>query len=119
MLPPIQLPDKEFFSMGEVSRIVGVPPHTLRYWEHRVGFPRPARRSSGHRRFTRKDLEAILSVKTLIAQEGLTTRAAHRALKFERTGRSRGAPSDGASREVLDLLREVRREINAMIQELK
>lgn len=117
MLPPIQLPDKEFFTMGEVSRIVGVPPHTLRYWESRVGFPRPARRSSGHRRFTRKDLETILSVKSLIAQEGLTTRAAHRALKSNQP--REGTAVDGTSQEALGLLREVRREIDAMIEELR
>ncbi len=31
-MPP-RLPDKLYFKIGEVSRIVGVKPYVLRYWE--------------------------------------------------------------------------------------
>ncbi|HNF59307.1 MAG TPA: MerR family DNA-binding transcriptional regulator, partial [Elusimicrobiota bacterium] len=36
-------PDKEYFSIGEVSRLSGVKPHVLRYWERAFGLVRPAR----------------------------------------------------------------------------
>ena len=78
-LPPA-LPDKEFFTMGEASRIAQVPSYTLRYWETRVGLLKPARRSSGHRRYTRQDLEMILQVKDMIQHRRLTPAGARRAL---------------------------------------
>lgn len=36
-------------SIGALSRATGIPPETLRTWEHRYGFPLPERKPSGHR----------------------------------------------------------------------
>ena len=41
-----QLPDKLYFKIGEVSRITGVKPHVLRYWESQGKIIRPNRRRS-------------------------------------------------------------------------
>ena len=88
-LPPA-LPDKDFFTMGEVSRIAQVPSHTLRYWEERVGLLKPARRSSGHRRYTREDLETILFVKEMIQRRKMTPAGVKRALRGAGLRRRRG-----------------------------
>jgi MerR family transcriptional regulator, light-induced transcriptional regulator len=50
------------FSIGEVVELAGVPEGTLRMWERRHGFPRPARLASGHRRYSESDLEAVRKV---------------------------------------------------------
>lgn len=108
--------------MGEASRIVQVPAHTLRYWEARVGFLRPARRSSGHRRYTRSDIETILFVKDLIQRRKMTVAGARRALLDHKRGWKAGEekPGEGSSlpASTLKLLREVRKEIQTLVAEM-
>ena len=117
-LPP--LPDKEFFNVGETARITQVPPHTLRYWETHVGFLRPARRTSGHRRYSRADIETILQIKDFIERRKMTVAGARRALIDARKGTKTEEGSEaGASNSTLKLLREVRKEIDLMVSELR
>lgn len=111
--------------MGEASRIAQVPAYTLRYWEARVGFLRPARRSSGHRRYTRADLETILLVKDMVQRRKLTVAGARKALLEHKNGAKLPAPMQAAAdggavpAAALKLLREVRKEIQTLVNELK
>lgn len=77
-LPPI--PDKEFFSIGEASRIVQVPAYVLRYWENEFKVLRPVRRTSGQRKYTRKELELIFQVKDLLYIKKFTIAGAKKYL---------------------------------------
>lgn len=106
--------------MGEACRIAQVPPHTLRYWESEVGFPRPARRASGHRRYTRADLETIFEVKRLLQDRRMTVAGARRTLLERRRGPSgaRAEEAGQASPAALKLLREVRQELKELVSEL-
>jgi DICT domain-containing protein len=54
--------DEGVYGMGDVAERTGVAEGTLRMWERRHGFPTPARRSSGHRRYTDRDVELIRRV---------------------------------------------------------
>ena len=49
-------------SIGDVVAATGVGEATLRAWERRFGFPAPRREPSGHRRYSRGDIERIRSV---------------------------------------------------------
>lgn len=49
-------------SIGDVVAATGVGEATLRAWERRFGFPTPRREPSGHRRYSRDDIEQIRSV---------------------------------------------------------
>jgi DNA-binding transcriptional MerR regulator len=118
-IPP--LPEKDFFNMGETCRITQVPPHTLRYWEAQVGFLRPARRTSGHRRYSRVDLETIFFIKDMIERRKMTVAGARRALIEQRKGVKTEAADGGekADGSTLKLLREVRKEIDLLVSELR
>jgi DNA-binding transcriptional MerR regulator len=85
----------------------------LRYWETGLGFPRPARRPGGHRRYSRSDIEMILEIKSMLRGGGMTTAGARRAL----LGRRRGAQASG-SPAVQRFLREVRSELHDLVNEL-
>ncbi|MBV9684954.1 MAG: MerR family transcriptional regulator [Solirubrobacterales bacterium] len=62
-------------TMREMSARSGVSEATLRMWELRHGFPKPQRRSSGHRRYSEADLARVRAV--LRAREsGLSLQAA-------------------------------------------
>jgi len=49
-------------TMREMSTRSGVSEATLRMWELRHGFPKPQRRSSGHRRYSELDLARVRAV---------------------------------------------------------
>ncbi len=49
-------------TISELARRTGLTPATLRAWETRHGFPVPARRASGHRRYDERDVELVKEV---------------------------------------------------------
>jgi DNA-binding transcriptional MerR regulator len=76
------LPDKEYFKIGEVARIVGVKPYVLRYWETEFKRDiRPDRTRSNQRMYRRKDVETFLEIKRLRYEENLEVTGARRKLR--------------------------------------
>ena len=116
------LPDKDYFSMREASRLAQVPPHTLRYWESRFGQLTPSRRDGGHRRYSRADLELILEIKNLLRTRKMTLAGARRALIDRKRGKSvldsPLTPSASSDPAVAKLLRETRKELKAILDEM-
>ncbi|GAA4692278.1 DICT sensory domain-containing protein [Nocardioides conyzicola] len=53
---------KHPLTIGDLARRTGVPSATLRSWESRHGFPRPARMAGGHRRYAESEVAAVLEV---------------------------------------------------------
>ena len=52
--------NKNYFKVKEVVKITGIPAHTIRYWEKKTNLVRPIRLNSGHRIYTKKDIEKTL-----------------------------------------------------------
>ncbi len=81
----VQIPDnRRYFRIGEASRIVGVEPYVLRYWENEFPQLRPKRADSKQRTYQRKDLEALLEIKRLLYEERMTIEGAKLRLKKEK-----------------------------------
>lgn len=51
-----EIEQREYFSIGDVKRITGVPEYSVRYWEAEFNLIRPIRLESGHRRYTKADV---------------------------------------------------------------
>ena len=89
-----EIPDKLYFKIGEVSGIVGVDPHVLRYWESEFKVIRPQRASSRQRLYRRADIENLLRIRELLYDLGFTIAGAKQTLKEEKkTGVKIGAES--------------------------
>jgi DNA-binding transcriptional MerR regulator len=78
---PVRLPDKLYFKIGEVSRIVGVEPYVLRYWETEFDVLKPGKAPSRHRMYKKKDVETLLEIKRLLYAEGFTIEGARKRLR--------------------------------------
>ena len=76
----ISIPDKEYFRIGEISKILGVDPYVVRYWESEFKSIKPIRTQSDQRLFRRKDLEELLLIKNLLYNEKFTIRGAKKQL---------------------------------------
>ncbi|MBI5167042.1 MAG: MerR family transcriptional regulator [candidate division NC10 bacterium] len=91
------VPEKLFYKIGEVSRITGVEPYILRYWESEFEVLEPQKSKTGQRHYRKGDIELILKVKRLLYEEGYTIAGARRRLIAE--GKRREAPSKLINRE--------------------
>ena len=70
---------RPLYSISAVARMVGVPGATLRTWEDRYALVVPGRNTSGHRLFSRAQVEQLVFVTTRMA-EGMSAADAHRLL---------------------------------------
>jgi DNA-binding transcriptional MerR regulator len=82
-----ELPNKLYFRIGEVAKIVGVKPYVLRYWETEFSILKPGKTPSRHRLYRRRDVEMLLEIKTLLYEEGFTIAGAKKKLKESENGR--------------------------------
>jgi len=69
-LPPIA--DKLYFTIGEVSRLCGVKPHVLRYWEQEFTQIRPSKRRGNRRYYQHKDVLIIRQIRSFLYEDGYT-----------------------------------------------
>src|SRR5436309_10956323 len=77
----VEVPDKLYFKIGEVARLVGVKPYVLRYWETEFSVVRPGKTRSKHRLYRRKDVETLLEIRRLLYNERYTIEGAKRRLR--------------------------------------
>lgn len=72
-----------FYKIGEVSRITGLEPYVLRYWETEFPQINPRKGRGGQREYRREDLDTILAIQAMLRQEGYTISGAKRRLRQE------------------------------------
>ena len=104
------IPDKLYFRVGEVSRIAGLQPHVLRFWESEFSQIRPKRTDSGQRLYRKKDVETILEIKDLLYRQKFTIPGARQHLRNRTTTAAPLSLSDirDALLAIRDLLDEKR-----------
>ena len=113
----MKIPDKKYFRIGEVSAIVGVDTHVLRYWETEFKIIRPVRGKSKQRLYRRRDIDNLLVIRNLLHEQGYTISGARKLLQ---------RPSDDTIQEGLYLknrelerLRYIKKELSAIMRELQ
>ncbi|MGB2579059.1 DNA-binding transcriptional MerR regulator [Elusimicrobium simillimum] len=106
-----ELQEKEYFTIGDVKRICGVPEYSVRYWEAEFGLIKPVRKASGHRRYTRADIETILKIKDLIYRQKMTLEGAKKTLSSRAKGGSETAKSDTR------ILKEIHETLSQILKE--
>jgi len=79
-----KIPEKFYFSIGEVSKITGLPSHVIRFWESKFPSLQPQKSKGGHRRYQKKEVELILTIKDLLYNKGFTIEGAKRELTKEK-----------------------------------
>jgi DNA-binding transcriptional MerR regulator len=84
---------KLYYSISEVSRLTGLEPYVLRYWETEFDELRPQKNRAGNRIYSNKDIKFILRIKELLREQRYTIEGAKHILKDERSAeKDRPAP---------------------------
>ena len=76
----VEIPDKSYFRIGEVSKILGVEPYVVRYWESEFKTIKPVRTTSDQRLYRKKDVEELVTIRNLLYSEQFTIAGAKKKL---------------------------------------
>ena len=75
------IPDKLYFRIGEVARLLDLPPYVLRFWESEFPQLKPNKGGTGQRLYRKRDVEAVAEIRHLLYDEGYTIPGARQLLK--------------------------------------
>ena len=73
-----------YYTIREVADMVGVPEHTLRFWEKEIPALNPQKTETGVRQYKEADIELVRLIHHLVKEQGLTIKAARERLKTSR-----------------------------------
>jgi DNA-binding transcriptional MerR regulator len=77
----IIVPDKAYFRIGEVSKILDVEPYVIRYWETEFKTVSPVRTKTAQRLYRKKDVQELLTIKNLLYAQRFTIDGAKKQLQ--------------------------------------
>ena len=113
-----QIPDKFYFKIGEVSRILGVKPYVLRFWESEFRIS-PAKNKSQHRVYKRQEVETLQEIKRLLYEERFTIDGARAKLKERTKGKQQQLKLELAENPFKVELRKMKKELSKIQSILK
>ncbi len=74
------IPNKRYFTIGEVSKICGIKAHVLRYWEQEFKQLQPVKRRGNRRYYQQKDLMLVSKIQNFLQKDGYTIEGAKNKL---------------------------------------
>jgi DNA-binding transcriptional MerR regulator len=78
--PPLPIPAKRYFTIGEVGILCGVKPHVLRYWEQEFTQLKPVKRRGNRRYYQHQEVLLIRRIRELLYDQGFTINGARNRL---------------------------------------
>lgn len=73
--------EKRYYSIGEVSELLGLNASIIRYWETEFTQLKPNKNRKGNRMFTQKDIDIIKGIQFLVREKKFTIDGAKKQLK--------------------------------------
>jgi len=74
------IPDKNYFRIGEVSKILDVEPYVVRYWESEFTTVKPLRTKSDQRLYRKRDVDELVTIRNLLYRDKFTIAGARKKL---------------------------------------
>lgn len=68
----LNLPDKLYYSIGEVAKAFDVNASLIRYWEQEFPILKPKKNKKGNRYFTPEDIKNLKIIYHLVKEKGYT-----------------------------------------------
>ena len=102
--------DRKYYRIGQVSQILGVEPHVLRFWESQFKQIQP-RRISRQRLYRSQDLKVLKRIKQLLYEEGYTIAGAKKKLADEFSAHSKLEKPVVKRQSYDNILEEIKREL--------
>ncbi|HZE19761.1 MAG TPA: MerR family transcriptional regulator [Candidatus Angelobacter sp.] len=107
-----------YYSISEVSDMIGVKAHVLRYWETQFKMLRPKKGRGGARMYRKRDVEILFEVKQLLYDHRFTIAGARRKLLDDR-GSKEQMELTFARTDREEMLRALRRDLEGLLSLLQ
>ena len=104
---------KLYYSIGEVSKMVGLKSYVLRYWETEFKQLSPPKNRAGNRTYRQKDIDLILKIKDLLHGKKFTIEGARSVV----SGKS--ATESSTEQINKNIIRQLKNELNEILQIIK
>ena len=104
---------KLYYSIGEVSKMVGLKSYVLRYWETEFKQLAPPKNRAGNRTYRQKDIDLILKIKDLLHGRKFTIEGARSVVSGKKV------PDLPAERINNNIIRQLKNELNEILQIIK
>ena len=104
---------KLYYSIGEVSEMVGLKSYVLRYWETEFKQLSPPKNRAGNRTYRQKDIDLILKIKDLLHGRKFTIDGARSVIS------DKSAPVSPAEKVNKNIIRQLKNELNEILQIIK
>ena len=76
----VEIPNKLYFRIGEVCRLLKLEPYVLRFWESEFPSHSPTKGANGRRMYRKKDVEMVVTIKDLLYERGFTIAGARKVI---------------------------------------
>lgn len=77
----IELPEKRYYSIGEVAKAFDVNASLIRFWDKEFDILKPKKNAKGNRMFTPEDVKNLQLIYHLVKERGFTLEGAKTHLK--------------------------------------
>ncbi len=107
------IPEKLYFTIGEVADLCLLKPHVLRYWEQEFEQLNPAKRRGNRRYYQRADVLLVRRIRELLYERGYTIEGArHTLIDHTQPGPMSHLPKK-------DVILQAIRELEKLVSELE
>ena len=106
----IELPDKKYFTIGEVAEICQLKSHVLRYWEQVFPQLEPSKRR-GRRYYQKNDVVLVLEIKSLLQDQGFTIPGAKARLSKRDVDVTEATHLNPEQKNAVELLQQMKSEL--------
>jgi DNA-binding transcriptional MerR regulator len=110
----IKIPEKRYFKIGEVSKLTGVKPYVLRYWESEFKIISPRKSNGKQRVYTREEVDTILVIKNLLYKDGFTLEGAKKKIKEVKREKIKQLAFPFSETQYQNALKNIRKELNSI-----
>lgn len=85
----LNLPEKRYYTIGEVAKAFDVNPSLLRFWEKEFEEIQPKKKESGTRKYTPENVLTLQYIFHLVKEKGMTIQGAKKQIKLRKEGSSK------------------------------
>jgi DNA-binding transcriptional MerR regulator len=98
------------YSIGEVSKLLNIKPHVIRYWEQEIPYLSARKSVTGRRIFTDRDVQILYRIRYLLYEKRYTIEGAKKRIWEEINSRNVDMTSRiaGIRSELIEILSKIR-----------
>ncbi len=114
-----EIDSKLYRSISEVSEMLDVKPHVLRYWETQFSILKPRKNRAGNRVYRPEDLKVLFRIRELLYERRFTIEGARKKISDEKKEKEPQVELGFADAERKLILGEIKHDLQQLLAKLR